>query len=73
MVEAAPTAAFVMPEANFLFKLAIVALNAPSQLGRVNQLVEGDVSGQRGKPVFCRLIFVCGPLDQQPFLRARFV
>ena len=32
MVKSSPTAAFVMPETNFLLELLIVALDAPTQL-----------------------------------------
>ena len=68
MVEAAPAAALEMPEANFLFKLAIISFDAPAQLGCIDQFAEGDTGVQCGKPVFCRLGFVFGPLDQQPLL-----
>src|SRR5215213_1777328 len=33
MVEAAPAASFVMSEAQFLFQLLVIALDAPAQLG----------------------------------------
>ena len=37
MVEAAPTAAFVMAKPDLLLEILIVALNAPSDLGGLNQ------------------------------------
>ncbi len=73
MVEAAPASALEMAKANLLFKLAIIAFYAPAQLGCIGQFAEGDTGGQRGEPVFCRLGFVFGPLDQQPLLRPRLV
>src|SRR5260370_4352406 len=73
MVKATPSPTFKMPETDFLLELMIVALNAPTQLGEVDQTVEGDVLGKRRQPVLGRLVLVLGPLDQQPFFRARLV
>ena len=73
MVEAAPAAPLEMPEANLLFKLAIIAFYAPAQLGCIDQFAKGDTGVHRGEPVFCRFGFIFGPLDQQPLLWARFV
>jgi hypothetical protein len=36
MMEATPSAAFEMPEADLLLELLIVALDAPAQLGNVD-------------------------------------
>ena len=71
MVEAAPAAAFVVPEPNLLLELLVVALDAPAQLGEIDQALEGDLLGQAGKPVLGRLGFAFRPFDQQPFLRPR--
>jgi len=46
VVEAAPTAPLVVPEAEFLLQFLVVALDPPAQLGAVDQLGEGDVIGQ---------------------------
>jgi hypothetical protein len=43
MVEAAPTSSLEVAEANFLFELVVVAFNAPTQLGDVNELIEGNI------------------------------
>src|SRR5258707_945455 len=73
MMEAAPSPTFKMPEADFLLEFQVVALNAPTQLGEVDQTLEGDVRGKRRQKVFGRLGLVLGPLDQEPFFRARLV
>src|SRR5215471_11842843 len=73
MVKAAPSPTFKMPETDFLFELLVVALDAPTQFGEVDQTMEGDVLGERRQPVFGRLFLATRPLDQQPFLRAHLV
>src|SRR5882672_6425294 len=72
MVEAPPSATLVVPEADLLLELLIVALNAPAQLGEVDQAAEGGVLWQGREPVFGRRVFALGPFDQQPFLRLVF-
>src|SRR6202451_3327159 len=69
MVEAAPSAPFIMAEPDLLLELLIVALDAPAQLGEIDQRLEGDVLGKGREPVFGRLFLALGPLDQQPFFR----
>jgi hypothetical protein len=49
MVEAAPTSSLEVAEANFLFELVVVAFNAPTQLGDVNELIEGNIRLTRHK------------------------
>src|SRR5580704_2793216 len=71
MVEAAPPAPFIIPKAEFLLELLIIALDPPSQLSQINQAVERDILGQGRKPIFGRLGFAFWPLDQQPFFRTR--
>src|SRR4051812_24401631 len=72
MVKAAPAAAFVVAEAKFLLEVLIVALDPPAPLGLPDEGGEGDVGGQGGKPVSGRFGLTLGPLDQAPFLGARF-
>src|SRR4030095_12133887 len=67
MVEAPPSSALIVSEPEFLFELLIIALDAPAQLGEIDQAFEGDVSCQRRAPIFGRLVRALGPLDQQPF------
>jgi hypothetical protein len=56
---------------DFLLELLIIALDAPAQLGEVDQISEGNVLRKRRKPVFGRLALAFRPLDQQPFLRSQ--
>src|SRR5260370_720733 len=67
MMEATPPAPFIMPEPDLLLELLIIALDAPAQLGGVDQIAECDAARQGRKPVLGRLLLALGPLDQQPF------
>src|SRR5215213_5866820 len=71
VVEAAPAAALIVPKPEFLLELLVVALDAPPELGKVDQAREANVLGQRREPVFGRLLLALGPLDQEPFRRAQ--
>src|SRR6185436_10103655 len=68
MMQAAPPSPFVVTETDLLLELLIVALDAPAQLGQVDQLVDCDVLPACREPVFGRLRLVAGPLDEEPFL-----
>src|SRR5260370_11343702 len=68
VVEASPTSPFEVSKPELLFQLLIIALDAPAQLGQIDQAFEGDVCGQRREPIFGRLLLAFGPFDQQPFL-----
>src|SRR5512135_1047926 len=70
-MEAAPAAALVVSEPEFLLKFLVVAFDAPAQLREINQALERDLLGQTGKPVLGGLILPFRPLDQKPFFRAR--
>src|SRR3954451_18382740 len=72
MVEAAPAAALEVPEPEFLLELLVVAFDAPPELGKFDQALEADLLRQRREPVFGGLLLSFRPLDQEPFLRARF-
>src|ERR1019366_3277299 len=72
MMEAAPSAPFIVPEPDFLLEFLIVPLDTPAQLGKVDELAEADIRRQRREPIFGRLGFALGPLDQQPLLRQQF-
>jgi hypothetical protein len=67
VMEAAPSAAFEMPEPDLLLEFLIVALDAPARLGKIHQAIEGDVGGKGREPIFGWLLLPFGPLDQQPF------
>src|SRR5947209_799558 len=43
MMEAPPAAALIMPEANFLFEVFIIALDAPAHLGEIDKAAERHV------------------------------
>ena len=44
-MKAAPAPAFELPQSDLLLELLIVALDAPAQLGEIDQAIEGDVLG----------------------------
>src|SRR5450759_1997552 len=69
VMETAPPTPFEMSEPELLLELLIVALDAPTQLGGVDQPAEGNVCRKGREPVFGRLILAIGPLDQQPLFR----
>src|SRR6478736_8174832 len=71
MVEAAPAAALVVPEPDFLLEILVIPLDAPAQLSQVDQIGEAGLLGQGRQPVLRRLRLALGPLDQQPFLLTR--
>ena len=72
MMEAAPSAAFVVIKPDLLLELLIVPLDAPAQLGKIHEPAEADVRRQRREPVFGRLGFALWPFDQQPLLLQQF-
>jgi len=72
MMEAAPPPPFEMAEPHLLFEFLIVALNAPPQLGDVDEIVKGDVTCKGRKPVFGRRVLTLWPFDQEPFFRSAF-
>ena len=68
-MEAAPAASFVVTEPDLLLELLIVTLDAPTQLGEVDEPLEADGLRQRGEPVFGGLCFTLRPFDKQPLRR----
>src|SRR3954449_3216478 len=71
MMEATPAPSFVVPEAEFLFQLLVIALDPPTQFREIDQAIEGHVRREGGQPVFGGLGLTLGPFDQQPFLLPR--
>src|SRR6202035_608511 len=67
MVEATPSPPFEMAEPDLLLELLVIALDAPTQLGGIDQIAERDVFRQGREQIFGRLVLAFGPLDQQPF------
>src|SRR5688500_14569594 len=73
MVEAAPAAALIVAEPEFLLEVLVVALNAPPEFGKFDQAREADLLWQHREPVLGGLLLAFRPLDQQPFRRARLL
>src|SRR5712671_4562887 len=65
-MEALPASAFEVPEAEFLLELLVVALDAPAQLGQIDQARQGNVVGKGGEPILRGLLLGFRPFDQQP-------
>src|SRR6202040_323581 len=72
MMEATPSAPFIVTKPDLLLEFLIIALDTPAQLGKVDEAAEADVCRQRREPVFGRLGLAMGPLDQQPLLQQQF-
>ena len=70
MVKASPSPPFKMAEPYLLLEVLIVTLDAPAQLGQIDQTMERGVFWNRREPVFDRLALALGPFDQEPFFRA---
>src|SRR4051794_20443462 len=71
MMEAAPAAALIVSQAEFLFELLVIALDPPAQLGQIDQAIEGHVRRDGGQPILGRLGLALGPFDEQPLLVPR--
>src|SRR2546429_5697178 len=72
MVEAAPSASFIVPKPDLLLEFLIVAFDPPAQFGDVDQIAERDAFWQRREPVFGWLVFSLRPLNQQPLFAGLF-
>lgn len=68
-VEAAPATALVVAEADLLLEVLLVALDPPSRLGDMDEVLKRGARGQGGQPVCCGFRLALQPLDQQPLLR----
>ena len=64
MVEAAPTASFVVSQAQFLFQLLVIAFDAPAQLGQIDQAIKGHIRREGGQPILGGFGPALGPFDQ---------
>src|SRR5471030_499460 len=71
MVEPSPTLPFIVAKPDLLLELLVIALDAPTQLGQIDEAIESNVLGKGGNPVFRWLGRIGWPLDQQPFFRTR--
>src|SRR5262245_25718373 len=70
VMEASPSAAFEMAEPHLLLEFLIVTLDAPAQLGEVDQTPESDALRERREPIFGGFFLAFGPFNQQPFFRS---
>src|SRR3954454_2912860 len=64
--ESAPSPSLKVPKPEFLLEFLVIALDAPAQLGDVDQLLEGDVDRKVGGAVLGWGFLVARPIDQQP-------
>ena len=71
-VKTPPSAPLEVAEADLLLEVLTIALDAPAQLGEIDDARERDVVRQCRKPVLRRLALARRPLNQQPFFRPRF-
>src|SRR6202171_3894170 len=60
VMEAAPSAPFIVSKPYLLLEFLIISLDTPAQLGKVDEPAEADVRRQRREPVFGRLGFALG-------------
>ena len=67
VMEAGPVASFVVTQPEFLLEFQVVPLDAPAPFDRMDEGMEGDVFGERRKPVAGRFGVAAGPFDDQPF------
>src|ERR1700738_1199846 len=72
VMEASPASALEVSQSKLLLQLLIVTLDAPAQLGQVDETLKGDVLWQRGRPVFGRLLLAFWPFNQKPFFGMAF-
>jgi hypothetical protein len=63
VVKAAPSSSFKVSETDLLLELLIVALDAPTQFGGIDQIAERDVLGKSREPIFGRFGLALGPFD----------
>ena len=71
MVKPAPASSFVMPQAELLFQLLVIAFDDPALLGQPHQIAKLGVGRQSREPILGGFGFCPRPLDQQPFFQLR--
>jgi hypothetical protein len=70
MMKPAPTTHFVIPQPD-RFEVFVIAFDRPTTFSCVNQPSQGRLSAQCQEPVFGRIAFGQGPLNQQPLFVTR--
>jgi hypothetical protein len=63
VVKAAPFSSLKVSETNLPLELLIVALDASTQFGGIDQIAERDVLGKSRQPIFGRFGLTFGPFD----------
>lgn len=71
VMHASPVAPFVLPQAELLLQLPVVALNTPAHLGDIDQLFQRGIRRGCRQKVFQRFGITLRPLNQQPLRRAQ--
>jgi len=72
-MQSPPTPALVVPQAEVLLEVLVVALEAPTHLGASNTMrCSGISSGPVDSPILERLRVALGPLDEPPLGGAPF-
>ena len=72
MMETAPTASFVVAQAEFLFQFLVIPFDDAAMFGQVHEFHQDDIGRKSGQPVFGWFRFPGWPFDQQPFFQMRF-
>jgi len=62
-MESSPASTLVVVEADLLLQVLEVALDAPSELGGIDERRDRCAGGQRRKPVLGWSVLALGPLD----------
>jgi len=73
VVEAPPASPLVVTEPDLLLEVLVIPLDAPAQLGLLDEVGERRVIRQGREPVFGRFLLAVRPLDEEPLLRARLM
>lgn len=70
VMKSSPPSPLEVIEPDLLLHLLVVAFNAPAQLRELDELLQGDVGGERRQPMLRRLLLFRGPLVQEPLFVA---
>ena len=72
MMKPAPTSSLEMPQPQFLLQFFVIALDDPTLLGQVDQVLDFRLRRQGRQPILGGLGFSFRPFDEQPLLRTGF-
>src|SRR5690349_10657825 len=71
VMEPSPASTLVVVEADLLLQVLEVALDAPSELGGIDERRDRCAGAQRRKPALGWSVLALGPFKQQPLLGRR--